>query len=151
MSESGPTEVPLRQIPTVKSTLSQRRALKPFHTASHPTYTHHNDEKASPKPAGRRRKEEAVNRASDGENETHLNEMGKIYEKILTYGTGTRYSICFDTSMEDIEALRIEMENFILDEENKRDFQPNILLRCLSVGGMDKLQLQLEVRHKASS
>jgi len=93
MSESGPAEVPLQQLPTIKSTISQRRAPEPFHTTSHTTHTQHDDERASPKPAGGRRKEEAANRARDDENETHLNEMGKIYEKILTYGTRTRYSI----------------------------------------------------------
>jgi hypothetical protein len=56
--------------------------------------------------------------------------------------------IDFATSLQDIEALRQEMENFVADPENKRDFQSNILIRCLGVGSMDKLQLQLEVRHK---
>jgi hypothetical protein len=56
--------------------------------------------------------------------------------------------ISFDTSLEDIELLRWEMETFVQDTENKRDWQSDIVLRCLGVGSMDKLQLQLEVRHK---
>ena len=58
--------------------------------------------------------------------------------------------ISFDTSMSDIETLRLEMELFIRTAENSRDFQPNIVVRCVGVGSMDKLQLQLEVRHKSN-
>lgn len=58
--------------------------------------------------------------------------------------------IDFTTSLQDIELLRAEMEKFVADPENKRDFQPDILIRCVSVGSMDKLQLQLEVRHKSN-
>lgn len=56
--------------------------------------------------------------------------------------------ISFDTSVEDMNTLRFEMEKFVSDPENKREWQDDIILRCLSVGSMDKLQLQLEVRHK---
>ncbi|TVY83240.1 putative MscS family protein [Lachnellula suecica] len=59
-------------------------------------------------------------------------------------------SISFDTSFEDVNALRLEMQKFVSSPENKREWQENILLRCLSVGSMDKLQLQLEVRHKSN-
>lgn len=59
-------------------------------------------------------------------------------------------NICFDTALEDLEALRQEMENFVRAPENKRDFQPDVILQCNSVGGMDKLQLRLEVRHKSN-
>ncbi|KAL2065215.1 hypothetical protein VTL71DRAFT_2884 [Oculimacula yallundae] len=58
--------------------------------------------------------------------------------------------ISFDTSISDIEALRQEMENFVTASENVRDFQPEIVLRCVGLGSMDKLQLQLEVRHKSN-
>ncbi|PMD25978.1 hypothetical protein NA56DRAFT_655370 [Hyaloscypha hepaticicola] len=52
--------------------------------------------------------------------------------------------------MSDIETLRLEMEQFVRTPENIRDFQPNIVLRCVGVGSMDKMQLQLEVRHKSN-
>jgi hypothetical protein len=52
--------------------------------------------------------------------------------------------------MSDIEALRLEMQSYITAPENSRDFQPEIVLRCVGVGSMDKLQLQLEVRHKSN-
>jgi hypothetical protein len=58
--------------------------------------------------------------------------------------------ISFDTSMSDIEALRLEMQSYITAPENSRDFQPEVVLRCVGVGSMDKLQLQLEVRHKSN-
>jgi hypothetical protein len=52
--------------------------------------------------------------------------------------------------MSDIEALRLEMQSYITAPENSRDFQPEIVLRCAGVGSTDKLQLQLEVRHKSN-
>lgn len=60
-------------------------------------------------------------------------------------------NISFDTPLEDIEALRAEIENFVQAPENKRDFQPDVILQCNAVGGMDKLQLTLHVRHKVSA
>lgn len=58
--------------------------------------------------------------------------------------------ISFDTSLEDIETLRKEMEAFVRDPENSRDFQPDIVLECTGIGNMDKLQLKVEMRHKSN-
>lgn len=58
--------------------------------------------------------------------------------------------ISFDTSLEDIDTLRRELEKFVTHADNVRDYHPDIVLRCLGVGNMDKLQLQLEVRHKSN-
>lgn len=58
--------------------------------------------------------------------------------------------ISFDTTLEDIETLRTEMEKFIRSPENSRDFQPDILLECTGIGNMDKLQLKVEIRHKSN-
>jgi hypothetical protein len=58
--------------------------------------------------------------------------------------------ISFDTSLEDIETLRKEMEAFVHDPENSRDFQPDIVLECTGIGNMDKLQLRVEIRHKSN-
>jgi hypothetical protein len=58
--------------------------------------------------------------------------------------------ISFDTSLEDIETLRKEMEAFVRDPENSRDFQPDIVLECTGIGNMDKLQLKVEIRHKSN-
>src|SRR5438045_1485534 len=58
--------------------------------------------------------------------------------------------ISFDTSLEDIEILRKEMENFVRDPDNSRDFQPEVVLECTGIGSMDKLQLKVEIRHKSN-
>ncbi|KAH8812085.1 hypothetical protein F5884DRAFT_784328 [Xylogone sp. PMI_703] len=58
--------------------------------------------------------------------------------------------ISFDTSLEDIELLRKEMENFVRSPENSRDFQPDIILEATGIGNMDKLQLKIEIRHKSN-
>jgi hypothetical protein len=58
--------------------------------------------------------------------------------------------ISFDTSLEDIETLRKEVEAFVRDPENSRDFQPDIVLECTGIGNMDKLQLKVEIRHKSN-
>lgn len=58
--------------------------------------------------------------------------------------------ISFDTSLEDIELLRKEMENFVRHPDNSRDFQPDIILEATGIGNMDKLQLKVEIRHKSN-
>ncbi|KAG9242197.1 Mechanosensitive ion channel-domain-containing protein [Calycina marina] len=58
--------------------------------------------------------------------------------------------ISFDTSLEDIELLRSEMEAFVRDPDNSRDFQPDIILEATGIGNMDKLQLKVEIRHKSN-
>ena len=58
--------------------------------------------------------------------------------------------ISFDTSLEDIELLRKEMENFVRGSDNSRDFQPDIVLEATGIGNMDKLQLKVEIRHKSN-
>jgi hypothetical protein len=52
--------------------------------------------------------------------------------------------------MADIETLRSEMHTYIAAPENSRDFQPELVLRCVGVGSMDQLQIQLEARHKSN-
>ena len=59
-------------------------------------------------------------------------------------------AISFDTSLEDMELLRIEMENFVRHADNARDFQPDFLLEASGVGNMDKLLLKIEIRHKSN-
>jgi hypothetical protein len=58
--------------------------------------------------------------------------------------------ISFDTSLEDIELLRSEMETFVRHPENSRDFQSDIILEATGIGNMDKLQLKVEIRHKSN-
>lgn len=58
--------------------------------------------------------------------------------------------ISFDTSLDDIELLRAEMETFVRHPDNSRDFQPDIFLEATGIGNMDKLQLRVEIRHKSN-
>ncbi|KAJ1338543.1 mechanosensitive ion channel protein 4/5/6/7/8/9/10 [Microdochium nivale] len=59
-------------------------------------------------------------------------------------------NVSFDTTFEDIEHLRKEMENFVRDPDNSRDFQPDIYISCAGVGDLDKLQLKVTILHKSN-
>lgn len=56
----------------------------------------------------------------------------------------------FDTSFEDIKALKSEMQTFVLDKENNRDFQPEIEIEVVGIAEMNKLELRVEIRHKSN-
>ena len=56
--------------------------------------------------------------------------------------------IAFDTSLEDIQLLKDEMQAFVRDKENSRDFQPDIDMEITGIAEMNKLELRVEIRHK---
>ena len=56
--------------------------------------------------------------------------------------------INFDTTLEDIQLLRKEMQSFVLDKENSRDFEPEIDVEVTGIAEMNKLELRVEIRHK---
>lgn len=56
--------------------------------------------------------------------------------------------IHFDTTLEDIQLLRNEMQAFVLDKENCRDFQPDIDVEVTGIHEMNKLELRVEIKHK---
>ncbi|KAJ5346482.1 hypothetical protein N7541_008964 [Penicillium brevicompactum] len=58
--------------------------------------------------------------------------------------------VAFDTSFAEVQLLRQEMENFVRDKENYRDFQPDVDIELGGVGDMDKLQLRVDIRHKSN-
>jgi hypothetical protein len=58
--------------------------------------------------------------------------------------------VSYDTSFGDLELLRHELENFVKQPENSRDFQPDITIIVNDVGNLDKLSLQITVRHKSN-
>jgi len=96
-----PPELPLTEIPTAKSTSSQP-VHRPPSVASNRSHfsqsaqngpTPPNEEGAYPKSGGCRRRRDDVASTIPDEKGAHLNKMGRLYEKVLTYGTGTRYSI----------------------------------------------------------
>ncbi|KAJ5896245.1 uncharacterized protein N7473_005644 [Penicillium subrubescens] len=59
-------------------------------------------------------------------------------------------SVSFDTSFAEIQALREEMETFVRDPANSRDFQPDLDIEVVGVGDMDKLELHVDIRHKSN-
>lgn len=56
--------------------------------------------------------------------------------------------IHFDTTLEDIQLLRKEMQAFVLAKENCRDFQPDIDVEVSGIHEMNKLELRVEIKHK---
>ncbi|EAW06449.1 serine/threonine protein kinase [Aspergillus clavatus NRRL 1] len=58
--------------------------------------------------------------------------------------------VSFDTTFADIQMLREEMEAFVRDKDNYRDFQPDIEIDVVGVGDMDKLELTVSIRHKSN-
>ncbi|PSR80039.1 Mechanosensitive ion channel-domain-containing protein, partial [Coniella lustricola] len=59
-------------------------------------------------------------------------------------------NISYDTSFEDVELLRLEMEKFVRHSDNSRDFQPDLVIGVGSVGDCDKLTLNLSIKHKSN-
>ena len=58
--------------------------------------------------------------------------------------------IAFDTSLEDVQLLKDEMQAFVRDKENSRDFQPDIDMEITGIAEMNKLELRVEIRHKVN-
>ncbi|KAL2018770.1 hypothetical protein VTK56DRAFT_398 [Thermocarpiscus australiensis] len=59
-------------------------------------------------------------------------------------------NVSFDTSFEDIELLRLELEKFVRSPENSRDFQPDIAIGVGGVNDLDKLTLKIAIKHKSN-
>jgi hypothetical protein len=59
-------------------------------------------------------------------------------------------NVSFDTSFEDIELLRLEMEKFVRSPENSRDFQPDVTIGVGGVNDLDKLTLKIAIKHKSN-
>ena len=59
-------------------------------------------------------------------------------------------NISFDTTFEDIELLRSEMEKFVRHPDNSRDFDPNFSIGVGGVGDLDKLNLKIAIKHKSN-
>ncbi|KAF9877689.1 mechanosensitive ion channel [Colletotrichum karsti] len=59
-------------------------------------------------------------------------------------------NISYDTTFEDLELLRVEMENFVRHVDNSRDFQQDIAIGVYGVGDLDKLQLKIAIKHKSN-
>lgn len=59
-------------------------------------------------------------------------------------------NVSFDTSLEDVQLLRNEMQAFVIDKENCRDFQPDINIEVTGIAAMDKMELKVEILHKSN-
>lgn len=59
-------------------------------------------------------------------------------------------NVSFDTSFEDLELLRKEMETFVRLPENSREFQPDVPVSVSGVGDLDKLVLCVVIKHKGN-
>lgn len=59
-------------------------------------------------------------------------------------------NISYDTSFEDIELLRLEMEKFVRHPDNSRDFQQDLVIGVGGVGDCDKLTLKIVIKHKSN-
>lgn len=59
-------------------------------------------------------------------------------------------NVSYDTSFEDIELLRLEMEKFVRSSDNSRDFQPDFNISVGGVGNLDKMTLFVSIKHKSN-
>ncbi|KAL8697178.1 MAG: hypothetical protein Q9201_007265 [Fulgogasparrea decipioides] len=64
-------------------------------------------------------------------------------EQLLLY-------VHFDTTLEDIQLLKTEMQSFVRDKDNSRDFQPDVDVEVTGIAEMNKLELKVEIRHKSN-
>lgn len=59
-------------------------------------------------------------------------------------------NVSYDTSFEDVELLRLEMEKFVRHSDNSRDFQQDLVIGIGGVGDLDKLTLKVVMKHKSN-
>ncbi|EAS29114.2 serine/threonine protein kinase [Coccidioides immitis RS] len=59
-------------------------------------------------------------------------------------------TVDFGTTFEDVQLLKQEMQKFVLDKDNCRDFQADVDIEVVGVGNMDKMELKIEIRHKSN-
>lgn len=58
--------------------------------------------------------------------------------------------VSFDTTFEDIQILRDELNKFVMDKDNSRDFQPDINIEVLGTTDQSKLEVQVQIKHKGN-
>ncbi|GAO16222.1 hypothetical protein UVI_02000050 [Ustilaginoidea virens] len=61
-----------------------------------------------------------------------------------------KVDVSYDTSFEDIELLRAEMEKFVRHPDNSRDFKPEFTIGVDGVNNLDKLTLDISIQHKSN-
>jgi hypothetical protein len=58
--------------------------------------------------------------------------------------------VSFDTTFDDIQILKSQINNFVSDKDNNRDFLPDTDVEVLGTSDMSKLQLKIEIKHKSN-
>lgn len=58
--------------------------------------------------------------------------------------------VSFDTTFDDIQTLRDELNKFVTDKDNSRDFQPDMNIEILGTTDMSKLEIQVQIKHKGN-
>jgi small-conductance mechanosensitive channel len=58
------------------------------------------------------------------------------------------FAISPKTTWFQLENLKSELQRFVLEPQNKRDYQPNIDVELISIGDMEKLHLRVEICQK---
>lgn len=80
--------------------------------------------------------------------------IGKIFVDNITRSGPMKeryqFSISSSTSFQDIEKLRIELENFVRADENCRDYQSDVDIQLVSIADMKQLDLRVEIKFKVS-
>lgn len=73
----------------------------------------------------------------------NVSRSNAMKEQLLLY-------VHFDTTLEDIQLLKTEIQNFVRDKDNSRDFQPDVEVEVTGIAEMNKLELKVEIRHKSN-
>ncbi|KAH7321062.1 Mechanosensitive ion channel-domain-containing protein [Stachybotrys elegans] len=63
---------------------------------------------------------------------------------------GLSIDVSYDTTFEDIELLRLEIEAFVRHPDNARDFKPDFSISVGGVGNLDKMTLMFGIKHKSN-
>ncbi|RAL03521.1 serine/threonine protein kinase [Aspergillus ibericus CBS 121593] len=58
--------------------------------------------------------------------------------------------VSFATTFAHIQQLQEEMEAFVRDKDNSRDFQPEVTIDVVGLGDMDKMELSVLICHKSN-
>lgn len=82
------------------------------------------------------------------------NTIGNLWVDNLSRSRAMQERVSFQvfptTSMRDLELLRCELQKFVRDPENSRDFQPDIYVDLISLGNLSSLELRICIKHKSN-
>lgn len=59
-------------------------------------------------------------------------------------------AISAGTSFDEIEGVTKELKEFVLKDENRRDYHPDVGVQVLNVGDMSKLELKINLGYKSN-